>query len=45
MGERFSSLGEQHVIGLSKPAIHDSIEHGVDGAVEQVRLEKNMYST
>lgn len=40
MGERFSSLGEQHVIGLSKPAIHDSIEHGVDAAVEPGEVGK-----
>ena len=33
-GERCCSPGEQHMVGLSKLSVHDSIEHRVDTAVE-----------
>ena len=33
-GEWCCSPGEQHMVGLSKLSVHDSIEHRVDTAVE-----------
>ncbi len=40
-----SSPAEQHTVGLSKLSIHDSIEHGVDTAVEagEARTEHVQY--
>lgn len=33
-GEWCSSPGEQHIVGLSKLSVHDSVDHGVDTAVQ-----------